>query len=122
MKKEVWGGSSILTPQGIEEYNATFTHLHPRHYSFRLKDYHDNIEVSVKRINVTGKREEVVTLPKEPVNGLHFGTCTCGAAQTNAVPCEHVCYCPKCCNPSSDLPVEEVAVATAISVGNLSRC
>jgi len=39
---------------------------------------------------VTGKREEVVTLPKELVNGLHFGTCTCGAAQTNAVLCEHI--------------------------------
>ena len=45
----------------------------------------------MKRINVTGKqREEVVTLPKEPVNGSHFGTCTCGAPQTDAVPCEHM--------------------------------
>ncbi len=89
-KKEVWGGSSILTPRGIQEYKATFTLLHPRHFSFCLKDYDDNIEVSVKRINVTGKREEVVTLLKEPMNGLHFGTCTCGAAQTNAVSCEHM--------------------------------
>jgi len=84
------GGTSILTPRGIEEYEATFTHLHPRHFSFHLKDYDDKIEVSAKRINVAGKREEVVTLPKEPVNGSHFGTCTCGAAQTNAVPCEHM--------------------------------
>jgi hypothetical protein len=90
MKKEVWGGSSILTPWGIEEYEATFTHLHPRHFSFRLKDYDDNLEVRVKRINVTGKRKEVVTLPKEPENGSHFGACTCGAAQTDAVPCEHM--------------------------------
>jgi hypothetical protein len=90
MKKEVWGGSSVLTPRGIEEYEATFTHLNPRHFSFRLTDNDDNIEVSVKRINVTGKREEVVTLPKEPVNGSHFGTCTCGGAQTDAVPCEHM--------------------------------
>jgi hypothetical protein len=55
MKKEVWGGSSILTPRGIEEYEATFTHLHPRHFSFCLKDYDDNIEVSVKQINVKEK-------------------------------------------------------------------
>jgi hypothetical protein len=55
MKKEVWGGSSILTPRGIEEYDATFTHLNPRHFSFRLTDYDDKIEVSVKRIIVTGK-------------------------------------------------------------------
>ncbi len=48
----------------------------PRHFSFRLKDYDDKWEVRVKRINVTDKREEVVTLLKEPVNGSHFGTCT----------------------------------------------
>jgi hypothetical protein len=82
MKNEVLGGSSILTPQGIEEYEATFTNLNPRHFSFHLKDIDDYMEVIVKRINVTGKREEVVTLPKEPVNGSHFGTCTCGAPQT----------------------------------------
>ena len=63
MKKEVWSGSSILTPRGFEEYKATYTQLHPRHFSFHLKDYHNNIEVSVKQIYVTGKREEVVTLP-----------------------------------------------------------
>jgi hypothetical protein len=90
MKTEVWGGSSILTPRGIKEYEATFTNLHPRHFSFHLKDIDDYMEVRVKRINVPGKREEVVTLPKYPVNGSHFGTCTCGATQTDAVPCEHM--------------------------------
>jgi hypothetical protein len=90
MKTEVWGGSSILTPRGIEEYEATFTNLHPRHFSFHLKDIDDYMEVRVKRINVPGKREEVVTLPKYPVNGSHFGMCTCGATQTDAVPCEHM--------------------------------
>ena len=90
MKTEVWGGSSILTPRGIEEYEATFTNLHPKHFSFQLKDIDDYMEVRVKRINVPGKREEVVTLPKYPVNGSYFGTCTCGATQTDAVPCEHM--------------------------------
>jgi len=42
------------------------------------------------RLHLPGKWEEVVTLLKEPVNGSHFGTCTCRAAQTNAVPCEHM--------------------------------
>jgi hypothetical protein len=90
MKTEVWGGSSILTPRGIEEYEATFTNLHPRHFSYHLKVIDDYMEVRVKRINVPGKREEVVTLPKYPVNGSHFGTCTCGATQTDAVPCGHM--------------------------------
>jgi len=90
MKKEVWGGTSILTPRGKEEYESTFTNLHPRHFSFRLKDDDDTWEVRVKRINVPGKREETVTIPKEPVNGSYFGKCTCGAPQTDAVPCEHM--------------------------------
>jgi hypothetical protein len=47
MKKEVWGCSSILTPRVIEEYEATFTNLHPRHFSFHLKDIGDYIEVRV---------------------------------------------------------------------------
>ncbi len=55
IKKEVWGGSSILTPRGIVEYEATFTNLHPRHFTFQLKDFDDYFEVLVKRINVTGK-------------------------------------------------------------------
>ena len=58
--------------------------------SFDLKDIDDYMEVRVKRINVPGKREEVVTLPKYPVNGSHFGRCTCGATQTDVVPCEHM--------------------------------
>ena len=41
MKKEVWGGSSILTPRGIEEYKATFTNLFPSHFIFNLRDYDD---------------------------------------------------------------------------------
>ena len=58
MKKEVWGGSSILTPWGDEEYEATFTNLHPRHFSFRLKDNDDTWEVRVKQINVPGKEKK----------------------------------------------------------------
>jgi hypothetical protein len=45
MKNEVLGGSSILTPRGNEVYEATFTNLHPRHFSFWLKDYDDKMEV-----------------------------------------------------------------------------
>ena len=75
---------------GIEEYEATFTYLTPSHFVFYLRDFDDHIEMRVQRINVTGTKEQVVTLPKYPVNGLHFGTCTCGADKTNAVPCEHM--------------------------------
>jgi len=46
---------------------------------------------SKKFSGVTGKREEVVTLPKEPVNGSHVGMSTCGAAPTNARCCVSTC-------------------------------
>jgi hypothetical protein len=90
MKKDAWGGTTVLTPRGIEEYEATFTNLSPSHFVFNLRDFDDHVEMRVQRINVTGTKEQVVTLPKYPVNGLHFGTCTCGADKTNAVPCEHM--------------------------------
>ena len=85
MKKDAWGGTTVLTPRGIEEYEATFTNLSPSHFIFNLRDFDDHIEMRVQRINVTG-----LTLPKYPVNGSHFGTCTCRADKTNAVPCEHM--------------------------------
>ena len=87
MKKDAWGGTTVLTPRGIEEYKATFTNLFPSHFIFNLREFDDHIEkrVHLQRINVTG-----LTLPKYPVNGSHFGTCTCRADKTNAVPCEHM--------------------------------
>ena len=38
MKQEAWGGNSILTPRGKEEYKATFTNLNPSHFLFHLRD------------------------------------------------------------------------------------
>jgi hypothetical protein len=31
-----------------------------------------------------------VTIPKVPTKGSYFGRCTCGLAQRNAIPCEHM--------------------------------
>jgi hypothetical protein len=31
-----------------------------------------------------------VTIPKEPLRGSYFGTCTCGVDTRDAVPCEHM--------------------------------
>jgi hypothetical protein len=44
----------------------------------------------VFRQNVAGRQEQIVKLPKNPVNGLYFGQCTCGANKTDAMPCEHM--------------------------------
>ena len=62
MKKDTWGGTTVLTPRGIEEYEATFTNLSPSHFIFNLRDFDDHIEMRVQRINETGTKEQVVTL------------------------------------------------------------
>jgi hypothetical protein len=90
MKQEAWGGNSILTPRGKEEYDATFTNLNPSHFLFHLRDEDDHWQLRVFRQNVPGRNEQVVTLPKNLVNGSYFGRCTCGADLTDAVPCEHM--------------------------------
>ena len=39
---------------------------------------------------MAGRKDQIVKLPKNPVNGSYFGRCTCGADKTDAVPCEHM--------------------------------
>ncbi len=90
MKQEAWGGNLILTPQGKDEYDATFTNLNPSHFIFHLRDKDDHWQLRVFRQNVPGRNEQVVTLPKNLVNGSYFGKCTCGSDKTDAVPCEHL--------------------------------
>ena len=62
MKKDAWGGTTVLTPRGIEEYEATFTNLSPSHFIFNLRDFDDHIEMRVQRSIETGTKEQVVTL------------------------------------------------------------
>jgi hypothetical protein len=47
-------------------------------------------EISVLRNVAGGRQSNTVTIPKEPTKGLYFGRCTCGLAQHNAIPCEHM--------------------------------
>jgi hypothetical protein len=46
--------------------------------------------VKVQRDNVERAKPHYVRLPKEAVDGSFFGTCTCGADKTDAIPCEHM--------------------------------
>ena len=38
MKQEAWGGNSILTPRGIDKYDATFTNLNSSLFLYHLRD------------------------------------------------------------------------------------
>jgi hypothetical protein len=90
MKQDAWGGTSVLTPWGLQEYEATFTNLSASHFIFNLHGYDEHWQVRVLQHNVPGAREQIVNLPKSPINGSYFETCTCGADRTDAVTCEHM--------------------------------
>ena len=89
MKQEAWGDNSILTPRGKEEFDATFTNLNPNHFLFHVRDKDEHWQVRVLRQNVAGQQDQIVKLPKNPMNGSYFGRCTCGADKTDAVPLLH---------------------------------
>jgi hypothetical protein len=73
MKQEAWGGNSILTPWGKDKYYATFTILNSSHFLYHLRDKDYHWQLRVFRQNVAGRQEQIVKLPKNPVNGSYFG-------------------------------------------------
>ncbi len=89
MKQEAWGDDSFLNPPGKDEYDSTYTDLFPHHYSYFVSDVKMHWQVKVQCDNVERAEPHYVRLSKEAVDGSFFGTCTCGADKTNAVPCEH---------------------------------
>ena len=74
----------------IRPHLRDWTNLSAGHFIFNLRNYDEHWQVRVLRHNVPGAREQIVNLPKSFVNGSYFGTCTCGADRTDAVPCEHM--------------------------------
>jgi hypothetical protein len=90
MKQEAWGDDSGLTPHGKDEYDSTYTDLFSHHYSYNVTNVETHWQVRVQRNNVERAEPQYVRFPKEAVNGSFFGTCTCGADKTDAVPCEHM--------------------------------
>ncbi len=60
-------------------------------FSINLVDRgNDEWEFNVLRNVVGGRVTNTVTIPKVPTKGAYFGRCTCGLAQRNAIPCEHI--------------------------------
>jgi hypothetical protein len=89
MKQEAWGDDSFLTPRRKDEYGSTYTDFFPHRYSYFVSNVETHWQVKVQRDNVERVEPHYVRLPKEAVNGSFFGTCTCGADKTDAVPCTH---------------------------------
>jgi hypothetical protein len=66
-----------------------YTDLFSHHYSYNVTE-ETHWQVRVQHNNVERGEPQYVRFPKEAVNGSFFGTCTCGADKTDAVPCEHI--------------------------------
>jgi len=47
MKQDAWGGTSILTPRGLQEYEARFTNLSASHFIFNTREHDDHWQVRV---------------------------------------------------------------------------
>jgi hypothetical protein len=90
MKQEAWGDDLFLTQRGKDEYDSTYTDLFLHHYNYFVSDVKTHWQVKVQRDNVERAKPHYVRFTKEAVDGSFFGTCTCGADKTNAVPCEHM--------------------------------
>jgi hypothetical protein len=86
-----WSSSNKLTPRGEQEYKEVFKRVNNRDFTMNIIDRVNNgWEISVLRNIVGGRQSNTVTIPKEPTKVLYFGRCTCGLAQRNAIPCEHM--------------------------------
>ncbi len=66
------------------------TRFFSHHYTYNVTNVKTHWQVRVQRNNVDRVEPQYVRSPKEAVNGSFFGTCTCGADKTDAVPCEHM--------------------------------
>jgi hypothetical protein len=86
-----WSSSNKLTPRGKQEYKEVFKGVNYRDFNINLLDCgNDGWEINVLRNVVAGRQTNTVTIPKGPTKGLYFGRCTCGLAQHDAIPCEHM--------------------------------
>jgi hypothetical protein len=91
MKQEAWGDDSgHLTPRRKDEFDSTYSDLFSHHYTYNVTDVETHWQVRVQRNNIDRAEPQYVRSPKEAVNGSFFGTCTCGADKTDAIPCEHM--------------------------------
>ncbi len=86
-----WSSSNELTPRGKQEYKEVFDGVNYHDFSINLMDHgNGGWEFSVLKNIAGGRMTNTVTIPKVLTKGFYFGRCTCGLAQRDAIPCEHM--------------------------------
>lgn len=86
-----WAVDTELTRQGTVEYDEVFTNFSSFDFTITDREELYEYQCTVQRnVNTNSRVGANVTIPKEPVRGSYFGTCTCGVVTRDAVPCEHM--------------------------------
>jgi hypothetical protein len=86
-----WSSSNELTPHREQEYKEVFKGVNYRDFTMNIVARgNDGWEISVLRNVVGGRQSNTAMIPKEPTKGSYIGRCTCGLAQPDAIPCEHM--------------------------------
>ena len=87
--ESAWLINSLFSPRGQIEFDETFNNLNHRQFRIGVAEMQEHWSCSVKRIEDKGP-EHTVCIPKIPIRGSYFGSCTCGVDKRDAVPCEHM--------------------------------
>jgi hypothetical protein len=86
-KKMAHDWTDTLTPYGNKLRDEIFANVDFHNYHITVGEYDDRWTCRVSYGNGKQRRAWFV---KEPVMGSHFGGCTCGKANTEGVPCQHM--------------------------------
>ena len=85
-----WSKNSLFSPRGQIEFDETFNDVNHRKFRIGVTEMQEHWSCSVKRIEDNKGPDHTVRIPKIPIRGSYFGSCTCGVDKRDAVPCEHM--------------------------------
>jgi hypothetical protein len=88
-KEKAWQTESVLTPAGVEELTSIVHEISDTMFRVTVMEQDVEWKCLVQRSGV-GSNRHTCTFPKEPMNGSHFGRCTCKRDKTSAAPCNHM--------------------------------
>ena len=88
---KAWASDCFLTPCGTVEYDEVFQHINCLDFNITIVIKDNTYDCTVCR-NVSASKNPIgkVVITKQPVRGLYFGTCSCGAVLRDSIPCEHM--------------------------------
>jgi hypothetical protein len=80
-QRKAWQTESVLTPAGLEELTSVVDEISDTMFWVTVMEQDVEWKCLVQRSGV-GSNRYTFTFPKEPMNGSHFGRCTCKRDKT----------------------------------------